>query len=94
MEQSSLSVRQILDRLDIRRSAFITGLVGLSTVLGDHSRFIVSWRLCSLMSSGDVRDTLSGAPNVTGLDKVRVRYEPRLLSNNGLVMFQESSLNI
>ena len=55
----------------------------LSTVLDDYSRFIVSWRLCTSMSAGDVTDTLDDALNFAGLDEVRVRHKPRLLSDNG-----------
>lgn len=55
----------------------------LSTVLDDYSRFIVSWRLCTSMSAGDVTDTLDDALSFTGLDEVKVNYKPRLLSDNG-----------
>jgi transposase InsO family protein len=55
----------------------------LSTVLNDYSRFIVSWRLCTSMSAGDVTDTLDDALNFAGLDEVRVRHKLRLLSDNG-----------
>jgi len=55
----------------------------LSTVLDDYSRFIVSWRLCTTMSAGDVSDTLDDALSFTGLDQVRVKHKPRLLSDNG-----------
>ena len=55
----------------------------LSTVLDDYSRFIVSWRLCTTMSAGDVSDTLDEALDFTGLDQVRVKHKPRLLSDNG-----------
>jgi len=55
----------------------------LSTVLDDYSRFIVSWRLCTSMSAGDVTDTLDDALSFTGLDEVKVNHKPRLLSDNG-----------
>jgi len=55
----------------------------LSTVLDDYSRFIVSWRLCTSMSTSDVTDTLDDALSFTGLDEVRVNHKPRLLSDNG-----------
>jgi transposase InsO family protein len=55
----------------------------LSTVVDDYSRFIVAWRLCSLMSARDVSDTLGEALEFTGLDQVRVKHKPRLLSDNG-----------
>jgi putative transposase len=55
----------------------------LSTVLDDYSRFIVSWRLCTTMSASDVSDTLDDALQFTGLDQVKVKHKPRLLSDNG-----------
>ena len=55
----------------------------LSTILDDYSRFIVAWRLCTSMSAGDVSDTLDDALNFTGLDQVKVKHKPRLLSDNG-----------
>ena len=55
----------------------------LSTVLDDYSRFIIAWRLCTSMSASDVSDTLDDALAFTGLDRVKVRYKPRLLSDNG-----------
>ena len=55
----------------------------LSTILDDYSRFIVAWRLCTSMSANDVSDTLGDALCFTGLDQVKVRHKPRLLSDNG-----------
>ena len=55
----------------------------LSTVLDDYSRFIVAWRLCTSMSASDVQDTLDDAISFTGLDQVKVKHKPRLLSDNG-----------
>ncbi len=55
----------------------------LSTVLDDYSRFIVAWRLCTSMSARDVSDTLDEALEFTGMDQVRVKHKPRLLSDNG-----------
>ena len=55
----------------------------LSTVLDDYSRFIVAWRLCTSMSASDVSDTLDDALTFTGLDQVKVKHKPRLLSDNG-----------
>lgn len=59
------------------------GLYYLSTVLDDYSRFIIAWRLCAGMSASDVSDTLDDALMITGLDRVKVRHKPRLLSDNG-----------
>mgnify|MGYP001822975506 FL=1 len=55
----------------------------LSTVLDDYSRFIIAWRLCTSMSASDVSDTLDDALRFTGLDQVKVKHKPRLLSDNG-----------
>jgi len=55
----------------------------LSTILDDYSRFIIAWRLCTSMSANDVSDTLDDALSFTGLDQVKVRHKPRLLSDNG-----------
>jgi len=55
----------------------------LSTILDDFSRFIIAWRLCTSMSASDVTDTLDDALLFTGLDQVKVRHKPRLLSDNG-----------
>ena len=55
----------------------------LSTILDDYSRFILAWRLCTTMAASDVSDTLDDALSFTGLDQVRVKHKPRLLSDNG-----------
>jgi transposase InsO family protein len=55
----------------------------LSTVMDDYSRYILAWRLCSTMSAQDVQDTLDEALSFTGLDTVKVKHKPRLLSDNG-----------
>jgi putative transposase len=55
----------------------------LSTVLDDFSRFIISWKLFTTMSSDDVEQTLDIALEPTGIDKVKVIKKPRLLSDNG-----------
>jgi transposase InsO family protein len=54
----------------------------LSTVLDDYSRFIVAWRLCASMSALDVSNTLDDARVFTGIDQVKVKHRPRLLSDN------------
>jgi putative transposase len=54
----------------------------LSTVLDDFSRYILAWKLCSSMAT-DVADTLTLALRSSGLERVRVRHRPRLLSDNG-----------
>ena len=55
----------------------------LSTVLDDYSRFIVAWSLCTSMGALDVSNTLDDARAFTGIDQVRVKHKPRLLSDNG-----------
>ena len=55
----------------------------LSTVLDDYSRFIVAWRLCTSMSALDVSNTLDDARSFTGVNQVKVKHQPRLLSDNG-----------
>ncbi len=55
----------------------------LSTILGDYSRYIVAWKLCSNMKAGDVTDTLKLALEASGCDSASVRHKPRLLSDNG-----------
>lgn len=55
----------------------------LSIVLDDYSRYIISWKLCTTMSTSDVTDTLNLALRASGCDKAVVRHKPRLLSDNG-----------
>jgi len=55
----------------------------LSTVLDDYSRYIISWKLCTTMSTSDVTNTLNLALKASGCDKAVVQNKPRLLSDNG-----------
>ena len=55
----------------------------LSTVLDDFSRYILAWKLCTTMTATDVSDTLAMALRSSGLERVRLRHRPRLLSDNG-----------
>ena len=55
----------------------------LSTVLDDYSRYILSWKLTTTMKAEDVTETLDVARAAAGVDHVRVRHQPRLLSDNG-----------
>ncbi len=55
----------------------------LSTVLDDYSRYIISWKLTESMTSEDVKDTLDLAIEKTGIEQVKVKHKPRLLSDNG-----------
>jgi len=52
----------------------------LSTVLDDYSRYIVSWELCSGMTSKDAERSIERALQSTGLKN---NNPPRLLSDNG-----------
>jgi transposase InsO family protein len=52
-------------------------------VLDDFSRYILAWKLCTTMTATDVSDTLTIALRSSGLERVRVRHRPRLLSDNG-----------
>jgi putative transposase len=55
----------------------------LSTVLDDFSRYIIAWKLSSTMAATDVKGTLDQALAVTGVDQIRMKHRPRLLSDNG-----------
>jgi putative transposase len=52
-------------------------------VLDDFSRYIVAWKLSPTMGATDVTETLDQALAFTGVDPVRVKHRPRLLSDNG-----------
>jgi len=52
----------------------------LSTVLDDHSRFILAWDLRSNMTSDDVKPSIEKALDFAGLTK---NNAPKLLSDNG-----------
>jgi transposase InsO family protein len=55
----------------------------LSTILDDYSRYIIAWKLFSTMLSEDVKELLDLAITKTGVDRIKVRNRPRLLSDNG-----------
>lgn len=55
----------------------------LLTVLDDHSRYIVAWKLYTTMEAADVKDLLEVAIRETGVEGVPVHHKPRLLSDNG-----------
>jgi transposase InsO family protein len=55
----------------------------LSTVMDDFSRFILAYKLGPTMATTDVTETLDEALALTGVQSVRVRHRPRLLSDNG-----------
>jgi RNA-directed DNA polymerase len=55
----------------------------LSTVLDDHSRYILAYKLSPTMNAKDAEDTLKVALAKAEIDKVKVYHKPRLLSDNG-----------
>jgi putative transposase len=55
----------------------------LCTVLDDYSRYVVAWRLSTTMTAKDAEATLRLALKKAGIEKVKVRHRPRLLSDNG-----------
>jgi len=55
----------------------------LSTVLDDFSRYILAWKLFDTMNASDVQQILDMAIARTGVDQIRVKHRPRLLSDNG-----------
>lgn len=59
------------------------GYYYLCTVLDDYSRYILAWRLSTTMGSTDVEETLNLAVAKTGVDRIKVKHRPRLLSDNG-----------
>lgn len=61
----------------------------LCTVLDDHSRYIVAWRLAPTMTSDDAKATLDLAIATTGVKHVKVEHRPRLLSDNGSAFISE-----
>ncbi len=52
----------------------------LSTVLDDHSRYIVHWELCKTMKTEDVQRTVNRALEAAGMPE---DFKPKLLSDNG-----------
>jgi len=55
----------------------------LATVLDDFSRYIIAWKLFKTMATEDVKVVLDLAVAATGVDQVKVKHRPRLLSDNG-----------
>jgi RNA-directed DNA polymerase len=54
----------------------------LSTVMDDFSRYLIAWKLSPTMGAQDVMATLDEALERTGVENVKVRHRPRLLSDN------------
>ncbi len=61
----------------------------LGTVMDDYSRYIIAWKLYSSMTATDVTDLLDMAVAKTGIETVKVRHRPRLLSDNGSAYVSE-----
>jgi putative transposase len=55
----------------------------LSTILDDHSRYIIAWKLCTTMKASDVTATIDLALQASGCDEATVTHKPRLLTDNG-----------
>jgi transposase InsO family protein len=55
----------------------------LSTILDDHSRYIIAWKLCTTMKASDVTATIDLALRASGCDRATVTHKPRLLTDNG-----------
>ena len=55
----------------------------LGSILDDHSRYIIAWKLFTSMATTDVKELLDLAVERTGVEHVAVRHRPRLLSDNG-----------
>ena len=51
--------------------------------MDDYSRYILAWKLFASMGATDVIETLDIARAKAGIDSVKVRHRPRLLSDNG-----------
>lgn len=58
----------------------------LSTIIDDYSRFIITWDLCSQMTSKNVMPSVDKALMFTGLNK---KNAPKLLSDNGRCYISE-----
>lgn len=59
------------------------GYYYLCTILDDYSRYILAWKLSPTMGAEDVKQTLNGAIEETGITHIKVKHRPRLLSDNG-----------
>jgi putative transposase len=62
----------------------------LCTILDDYSRYILAWRLAPTMGAEDAKATLLQAVEFTGVSQIRVRFRPRLLSDNGSAFISEN----
>jgi len=61
----------------------------LGSILDDHSRYIIAWKLFTTMATTDVKELLDLAVEKTGVEQVAVKHRPRLLSDNGACYVSE-----
>jgi putative transposase len=54
----------------------------LCTILDDYSRYVLSWQLCTAMSTEDVKQTIKAAIEFSGIEDPNLWHLPRLLSDN------------
>ena len=55
----------------------------MASILDDYSRYIITWKLFTSMSATDVMEVLDDAQMKTGINEVKIRHRPRLLTDNG-----------
>ena len=55
----------------------------LSTVLDNFSRYIICWKLCPTMKTGDVTDTLNMALVASECNRANMVHQARFRSDNG-----------
>jgi transposase InsO family protein len=51
----------------------------LSTILDDHSRYIIAWKLCTTMKANDVTAMIDLALQASGCDRATAIHKPRIL---------------